>query len=212
MIVLPPDVLALHDAGRIAVRGMMRFDLGSGSYGFIYAMQPFTYAGVTYVPGGLIKVSDLTGTLGRTAQAFTVTLAASADTELTPAVLQTIEAEDYRDRPVTIYDAYFHPDTGVLLHVQALKRGYVDTIDHVADPSGGYTLTATCETRALDYTRRNARRRTTVDQARRAPGDKFFEHCAMRGREEIFWGRERAVAPPPTVSGSRGFKAGITNV
>ncbi|MDF2620214.1 MAG: hypothetical protein K0S00_2873 [Xanthobacteraceae bacterium] len=118
---------------------------------------------------------------------------------LTPEVLLTIEAEDYRDRPVTIYDVYFHPDTGALLHVQALKRGYIDTIDHIDDPEDGYTLEAKCESRALDYTRTNGRRRTVVDQARRAPGDLFFEHAAMRGREVIFWGREKAAAPRPQV-------------
>lgn len=191
MIILPEDVLALLDAGRLSIRGMIRFAFGTGQYGFIRAQQPLTWAGLTYQPGGLISVSDLAGDSDRTASGFTVTLAASPDDGLTPAVLQTIEAEDYRDRPVTVYDAYFHPDTGALLHVQAMKRGYVDVIAHEIDPSTGYTLTASCESRALDYTRRNERRRTTEDQARRAPGDRFFEHAAMRGREEIFWGRTR---------------------
>ncbi len=155
-------------------------------------------------------MSDLPGALDRSAQAFTVTLAASPDDGLTPEVLQTIEAEDYRDRPVTVYDAFFHPDTGALLHVQALKRGYIDTIDHIDNPETGYVLVANCESRALDYTRTNSRRRTVVDQARRSPGDLFFEHAAMRGREEIFWGREKTVAPvpqvPPRAQPSRGVR------
>jgi hypothetical protein len=199
MITLPSDVLALLDAGRISIRGLIRFDLGSGTYGFVRSVQPLTWSGVTYQPGGLISVSDLDSSMDGSAQAFTVKLAASPDDELTPEVLLTIEAEDYRDRPVTIYDAYFHPDTGGLLHVQALKRGYIDTIDHFDDPEDGYTLEAKCESRALDYTRTNGRRRTVVDQARRAPGDLFFEHAAMRGREVIFWGREKAAAPRPQV-------------
>lgn len=211
MIVLPPAVLALFDEGRLSIRGMIRFDFGSGSYGFIRALGPLTWNGLAYQPGGLISVSDLAATMGGSAQAFAVTLAASPDDGLTPAILQGIEAVEYRDRPVTIYDAYFHPDTGALLHVQPLRRGYVDTIRHETTPDDGYRLIADCETRALDYTRRNGRRRTSVDQARRAPGDKFFEHCAKRGREEIYWGRERTVSPLPTVAASRGFKAGITN-
>jgi hypothetical protein len=195
MITLPSDVLALLDAGRISVRGLIRFNFGTGTYGFIRSQQPMTYAGVDYVPGGLIAVSDLPGAVGSSAQQFTVSLAASPDDDLTPEVLQTIEAEDYRDRPVTIYDAYFHPDTGALLHVQAMKRGYVDTIDHFDDPENGYTIVANCESRALDYTRTNGRRRTVADQARRSAGDLFYEHCGMRGREDVYWGRNRTGAP-----------------
>lgn len=199
MITLPSDVLALLDAGRIAVRGLIRFNFGTGTYGFIRARQSLAYGGLTYVPGGLIAVSDLPGVVGSTAQQFTVTLAASPDDGLTPEVLRTIEAEDYRDRPVTIYDAYFHPDTGALLHVQAMKRGEVDTIDHIEDPETGYTLIANCESRALDYTRTNGRRRTVADQARRSAGDLFFEHSSMRGREDVYWGRNRAGTAPVQV-------------
>lgn len=177
------------DEGRVSIRGMIRFVFGTGTYGFIRSQQELTYSGLTYQPGGLISVSDLSGGVDRTASGFTVTLAASADDGLTPAVLRTIENEDYRDRPVTVYDAYFHPDTGALLHVQTMRRGYVDVIEHERDPEAGYVLTARCESRALDYTRRNDRRRTVADQARRAPGDLFFEHAAQRGREEVFWGR-----------------------
>lgn len=192
MISLPSDVLDLLDAGRISIRGLIRFDFGSGTYGFIKAQAPFDYSGVSYQPGGIIEVSDLSGGTGTAARQFTLTLAASPDDGLTPEVLQTIEQEDYRDRPVTISDAYFHPDTGALLHVQALRRGYVDTIDHEQDRDGGYRLVVTCETRALDYTRTNGRVRSNADQQRRAPGDRWFEHASKRGREEVFWGRERS--------------------
>ena len=198
MIILPSDVLALLEAGRTVVRGLIRFEFGTGTYGFIKALTPLTYAGFTYQPGGVISVSDLAASTGRTAQQFTIKLAASPDDGLTPEVLQTIEAEDYRDRPVFIYDAHFHPDTGALVHVQTMRRGYVDTIDHEDDPQGdGYTLVAQCETRALDYTRTNARKRSDADQGRRLAGDMFFEHAAKRGREEIHWGRERAVNYTP---------------
>lgn len=189
MINLPSSVLDLLDEGRISVRGLIRFDFGTGSYGFIKSMQPFEYNGLLYKPGGIITISDLSNTTGLSAQQFTVTLAASPDYDLTPEVLQTIENEDYRDRPVTVYDAYFHPDTNELLYVQAMKRGYVDLIDHLDDSDTGYTIVAACESRGLDYTRTNGRKRTNVDQRRRAPNDGFFQHAAMRGRETIYWGQ-----------------------
>jgi hypothetical protein len=191
MITLPSDVLTLLDEGRIAIRGLIRFDFGTGSYGFIKSVQPMTYGGLEYKPGGYLTVSDFSEETGLQAQQFTITLPASPDDGLTPAVLQTIEAEDYRDRPVTVYDAFFHPDTNALLTVQTMKRGYVDTIDHIDNAkSGGYMLVANCETRALDYTRINGRKRNHVDQQRRSATDKFLEHASTRGRELVYWGQD----------------------
>lgn len=190
MISLPTSVLDLLDEGRINIRGLIRFDFGTGTYGFIKAQDEFDHDGVTYQPGGILEVSDLGSGTGSVARQFSITLAASPDDELTPAVLQTIEQEDYRDRPVTISDAFFHPGTNALLHVQLLRRGYVDTIDH-EDDENGYRLLINCETRALDYSRTNGRKRSNADQQRRAPGDRWFEHASTRGREEVFWGRKR---------------------
>lgn len=189
MISLPNSVLDLLDAGRITITGLMKFEFGTGTYGFAKSIQPFVYGGLEYKPGGAITVSDLQSGLSGVANPFEIKLSASPEDGLTPEILRTIENEDYRDRPVTIYDAYFHPDTNELLHVATLRRGYVDVIDHDDSDNEGYTITAMCETRALDYTRTNGRKRTNKDQARRQVGDKFFEHAATRGRIEIFWGR-----------------------
>src|ERR1700750_2769324 len=123
MISLPSSVLTLLDQGRISVRGLIRFDFGTGTYGFVKSMQPITYNGLTYKPGGVIAVTDFSQQTGLSAQSFQVTLAASPDDGLTPEVLQTIENEDYRDRPVTVYDAFFDPDTNALLFVQTMMRG-----------------------------------------------------------------------------------------
>lgn len=210
------EVANLLEEGRISVRGGILFQFGTGTYAFIKAITPFSYAGNTYQPGGIIEVSDFTFSTGRTAQPFTLTLAASDYDNLTPEILQSIEAEDYRDRPVTIYDFYFHPDTNEFLYALAQIRGYVDTIDHEDGNGTGYTLIANCETRALDYTRRNDRRRTDADQLRRLPAgitiDKWFEHCGMRGREQIYWGRTSPVVMNPNIAAGRGFIAGVTNV
>lgn len=191
MITFPPSVMALYDEGRIKTMGLIRFEFGTGTYGFCKSDQPFVYGGVTYEIGGAIEVSDFQTGTGLYANNFTIELAASPNDGLTPSVLQTIEAEDYRDRPVFILDVDIHPDTGETLNVQTMMRGYVDVIDHEMSASGGYKLIAQCETRALDYSRTNARKRNDADQNRRAPGDKIFQHTAKRGREEIFWGRER---------------------
>lgn len=200
---LPTSVLDLLDEGRIAIRGLIKFQFGTGTYGFAKSDQPISWNGLTYQPGGIISVSDLQAATGTAAQSFTITLAASPDDGLTPDVLQTIEAEDYRDRPVTIYDAYFHPDTGEMLHVEAMRRGYVDQLRHEEDPETGYTLVLECESRALDYTRTNGRKRNMADQHRRDPGDDFFVNAARTGREEIFWGRARRSPVKPVSTGKK---------
>lgn len=187
---LSPDVKALYDQGRVSTRQMIRFTFGSGVYGFISASKPLVWNGLEYKPFGLIKVSDLGNGTGTTADGnFTLTLAASPSIGLTPDVLVRIEDEDYQDRPVVVMDAHFHPDTGALLQVETVARGFLDVIRHSTDTADGYQLQAECEGRQLDYSRKNGRVRSVADQQRRAPGDKFFEHAAKAGRVSIDWGR-----------------------
>ncbi|MDM9644462.1 DUF2163 domain-containing protein [Rhizobium sp. S163] len=187
---LSTEVKALYDAGRISTRQMIRVQLGSGIYGFIARREPLVYAGVAYQPFGLIEVSDIGGGTGTAADGgFTLTLAESKQFELTPEILSEIENEDYRDRPVVVYDAHFHPDTMALIQVEPVARGYLDVIEHNADETRGYYLTARCEGRQLDYSRQNGRKRTVADQQRRDPGDRFFEHAATAGRVDIAWGK-----------------------
>ncbi|MDP9809349.1 hypothetical protein J2W42_002197 [Rhizobium tibeticum] len=187
---LTAEVKALYDAGRISTRQMVRIQLGSGVYGFIARREPLTYAGVVYRPFGLIEVSDIGGGTGTAADGgFTLTLAESKEFGLTPEILTEIESEDYRDRPVVVYDAHFHPDTGALIQIEPVARGYLDVIEHNVDDTRGYYLSARCEGRQLDYSRQNGRKRTVADQQRRDAGDRFFEHAATAGRVDIAWGK-----------------------
>lgn len=205
MITYASDILALLDAGRMIIRGLIRFEFGTGTYGFISSVQPLTYSGLTYQPGGLLNVSDFSDSAGLVAQNFTVSLTASPDDGLTPSVLKTIEAEDYRDRPVKIYDAHFHPDTGALVGVEIVKRGYVDTIDHLITTESGYQLVANCENRALDYTRTNSRRRGDFDQQRRTNVfiDRFYQNSSLRVHQTVYWGKE---TPPNSVMNNGPFR------
>lgn len=187
---LSNEVKDLYDAGRISTRQMIRLDFGTGTYGFIADNDALDYGGLTYKPFGLIEVSDLGGGLGTSADGnFTLRLAESKDFGLTPEMLAEIESEDYRDRPVRVMDAHFHPDTRMLLQVETVARGYIDTIQHHFRPDGGAYIEATCEGRQLDYSRKNGRFRTIADQKRRDEGDMFFEHAATAGRVELTWGR-----------------------
>ncbi len=187
---MTPEVQALYDEGRIKSRQAVRFQFASGVYGFISDRSELVWQGIEFMPFGLIKVSELSSATGTTASSsFTLTLGESPDDGVTADLLLRIEDEDYRDRPVVVYDVHFHPDTGELLQVEAVARGYLDVIDHEEDAKDGLVLTGRCEGRQLDYSRRNGRYRSMADQQRRKPGDKFFEHVAKAGRVEVPWGR-----------------------
>jgi len=188
---LSAEVKDLYDEGRISTRQMIRFQFGSGVYGFIAQSDELEYAGLIYKPFGLIEVSDIDGGTGTTATgSFTLTLAESKDDGLTPDILMQIEDQDYRDRPVVVMDAHFHPDTRALIQVETVARGYLDVIHHDTDPDAGFRLTAQCEGRQLDYSRKNGRYRSVADQRRRSANDKIFAYAAKAGREEVFWGRK----------------------
>ena len=188
-----PELLDLLDEGRIAIAGMIRLDLGEGAFGIIQRSAPYTFGGVTYeaFPAGLISVSDIPGSTGTAAHGFAIELSESADDKLTPDVILGIESYDYRDRPVTVYDLYMHPDTGaVLTDPIAQARGYINAVSHEEDPARGHIALIECESRAIDYTRTNGRIRSSADQQRRSAGDLFFEHAGTTGRIKLNWGKE----------------------
>lgn len=185
----PARVAELLAEGRIMTLGLMRFDLGSGSYGFVRNKAPYTVDGLEYVPGGIISVSALRLQRGFSANTITIELAESPDDGLTPDVLQQVENEDYRWRPVTFKDVWLDPDDGSELHVRTRGKYLIDTIDHDEDPSKGYVLRAIATAKTLDNARVNGRRRTDADQCLRNPADRFMEHRVKAGREKIYWGR-----------------------
>lgn len=177
-------------AGRVSVRGLITFTFGSGTYRFVRDVVPRVWGGNTYIPGGAFSVSDIPNQTGFSASSFTVSLAASPDDGLTPAILLSVFSEDYRDRPVSIYDCYINVDTGAVIDAELIRLGYIDRLVY-REGSQGAMLEAQCYTRALDYGRTNGKEATYANHQRRAPGDKFREHTANAKTAEIYWGREK---------------------
>lgn len=180
----PSELEAMFEDGRFAVRGLVRFQFGTGTYGVWNGTGDLVYAGLTYRPNALISVSEIPIGMGMQAVPLTIEMPESADWGVTPDRLATIEDEDYKGRPVTIYDAYFHPDTRELVHVEPLYAGYVDYIDHVVQ-DGVMKLVGHVETGALDNHRDGYRTASHADQQLVSPGDMFFEH-ASRVNVETF--------------------------
>jgi len=173
----PSELQTLIDEGRFAVRGLIQFRFGGGTKGVWNGPDYFEHEGVTYKPNSLISVQDIAAGLGTAAAPITIEMPASADFGLTPDMLANIESEEYKGRTVLIGDAYFHPDTRELLHVEWNYEGRIDTIDHVVE-SGTMRLVANVETRALDNHRDGYRMASHEDQQLVSPGDMFFEHAA----------------------------------
>lgn len=183
------DTLTMLQSGRCAERDMVLFDFASGLYGFWTGAGTLEYSGVTYVGAGkLISADEGSYEMGLAPSSLSLSLSSIPDSDLTPDVLATIEAEDYHQRPVTIMRAYIHPDTRALLSVERLWRGYLDQITHDLQAGGGATLTATLESRFRDHTRVGHRIRSDADQRLIDPDDGFYLHAAAADAK-IVWGR-----------------------
>jgi len=185
---LSPQVLDLLDAGTLKLAEMLRFDLGTGQYGFWTGRDDLIHGGLTYRPGGIIKVSSIEGQLGMMAQGLTIELAASPNDGLTPDVLATMEQEVWHQRPVTISEIFFHPETSALLFVEPLYRGFIDTIEYTQGDDA--KLIAQCESRALDNSRENYRMRSLNDQHLIDGTDDFYSFVENAGKEVIPWGQD----------------------
>lgn len=180
-------IQAQLDAGVVSVRGLIKVVLGSGSYGFVRDVVPLVYDGLTYQPGGLISVSDIPAEVGFAASSFTIRLAFSADDDLTPNVLQQIYSESYRDRAVTVYDAYKNVETGAVIDAVLQRAGYIDRLKLRRDDNGA-VLDVECYSRSIDYSRKNGRMATRQDQRRRVTGDRFFDQASRTKTMRIVWG------------------------
>jgi hypothetical protein len=189
MRTLNATVEAQLAAGRVSIRQLVKLSLGSGDYGFAMSVQPITYSGLEYKPLGVIEVSDLRLAPGTTADDFTVVLPASVDDGMLPAVLDGFFSEAFTDRPVSIIDAYLNVDTGALITGITMRSGYIDHVRLLRNVEGGSRFEIECTSRAIDYSRRNGRLSSDLDQRRRSSGDKFFEHTNQTGRTQWYWGR-----------------------
>ncbi len=171
----PTDLQTLADEGRLGVRSGVRMALGTGIYGFWNGKGDLVHSELTYWANSLITVSDLVYGLGTAAASFTIEMVAKQ--EITPDRLAGIESEDYKGRPLTIYDFYFHPDTGGLLHAEPMAYGYIDTVDHVTE-GGESKLVGNILSGAIDNHRDGYRSASHEDQQLVSPGDKFYEHAS----------------------------------
>lgn len=178
----PTRLQTLLDEGRIAIRSGLKFEFGTGTYCLTNNKYELVSGGNTFIPNGIIEVEEPVDTLGTASVPLKIRLPAALDFGLTPDKLRLIENEDYKGKPVTLYDFYIDPDDRSLLHTEPQFYGYVDTIDHVSGP-GEYALVANVETSALDNFRDGYRTASDADQQLVSPGDKFFQYAGTTKHE-----------------------------
>ncbi|WP_288427092.1 hypothetical protein [uncultured Agrobacterium sp.] len=173
----PTRLQQLLNAGTALIGSGVLFEFGTGNHGFFSGKGSLVVNGITFNGNSLIQIDEPAFALGTAANPLTMRLPANADFGLTPDKLLLIENEDYKGRPVTLYDFYFDPDNNAFLHAEPTFYGYVDFIDHKEDNGEAY-LEATIETAAIDNFREGYRYASHEDQQLVSAGDMFFEHAA----------------------------------
>lgn len=180
----PTRLQQLLNEGRVKIGSGVKFEFGTGTYGFFSGKGTLDYNGLTYNGNSIIEINEAAFSLGTTANPVTMRLPARSDFGLTPDKLLLIEQEDYKGRPVTLYDFYFDPDNNAFLHAEPTFYGYMDTIPHVEE-DGQSWLEGNIETEAIDNFREGYRYASHEDQQLVSAGDMFFEHAA-RLKNEFF--------------------------
>ncbi|MBX8827267.1 hypothetical protein [Ochrobactrum sp. SFR4] len=180
----PSRLQQLLDEGRVVIRSMIKYELGTGVYGVWNGKGSFEWGGVTYHGNQLVGVETIAVGLGTAALPMTIEMPEAADFGYTADKLASIEDEDYKGRPVVIYDVYIDPDSRSVLYVEPLNHGYVDTIDHAGE-NGEFKLVVHVETSALDNHRDGYRSASHEDQQLISAGDRGLEYASKVKTEKF---------------------------
>lgn len=198
-----PAVEAALEEPSIIRRGLVLFDFPSGNHGFWEGSGILTWNSIDFFGGGqLIEVDAGEQSTEMSAKSITLRLYANLDVGLTPTILGTIENENYHQRPVTFYKAFFDADTRELIDVVAVWRGYVDTVSHERDGEK-YAIVGRLESRSLDYSRRGWAIASNAQQQQISSGDIGLEYTGIVGEVPVYFGVEtpKNLAPPKISSG-----------
>lgn len=198
----PFDAATLAALGnrRASKRNMIRLDLVEGTYGFWNGSGDFTYDGVSYKGAGkYLQFAQLGGAADLSVSPIEVKLSSIPDSALTPDVLGSVFSYTWHQRPATLYDAYFHPDTGALIMVERIARRRLDVMPMKEKVGGEAVLVATLQPLNFDNPSRGFLRYNDPDQRLIDAADGFFKFAALAGSQQISWGR---IASQPGIGGA----------
>lgn len=133
--------------------------------------------------GSILTIDDLVSQEGAIVQHQSVRLSGIA-----ASVLLLARQYDMRDAPCEIHIRRTHPETGALLSVSRVFKGYVETQRIITGEKGGTsTVDLSLVSTARNLTRKVALRRSDASHQRAQAADRFFQHC--EGNGSIWWGQ-----------------------
>ena len=195
MITLPGGIQTLLDAGQIAIRYMLLFNLDTGDQGAWNDTYSLSYNSVTYAPlAGNLTISEVPASSELDSDRITVSVS-----NLSNSVSVIIANENWHQRPCTAFVAFL--DTaGAVQHVQAVFSGFLDDVQLTDSTDDLCTLTMTIESNSRELNRSNGRTRSDADQRRVSATDGFFKHAANAATDSsIYWGRSGPHYPSKAV-------------
>ncbi|MGE0828937.1 MAG: hypothetical protein AB7O04_06255 [Hyphomonadaceae bacterium] len=200
MKTLPDEAIEMLEGRRPIIAGAARF-LFSEAYRFWSGYGDIEIDGETFTGiGAQAMITPVNSEMGGAADGLSIVLSA-----LDPDVAQSVETEDYHQKPVTIWRLIFAPDARTLLGAAVFMRGRVDVINIHETVGGEASLEFAIEGPRRDMSRAGARIRSDSDQ--RILGgttDGAFQHISVAGRKTLYWGQRPATASGALGGGRRG--------
>lgn len=191
MRTLDSGAVALLAGRKPIIAGAMRAVFGSGTYRLWSGEFPLDGtiigdAGQTFTA---IKdralITPYASQLGGAADSLVISLSG-----IDPDIAQTIEAEDYQQKPVTIWRLVF-ADPNTLLSAMVMMRGKCDFVTQRETVGGKCTLDFSIEGPRRDMNRAGSRIVSDADQ--RVLGgatDGACKHISVAGKKTLYWGNK----------------------
>jgi hypothetical protein len=185
-----PALTALFSSNPI-IAGAVRFDFGTiyrlwSGYGSL-TIGADTFEGV----GALGLIVPVRSNMGSGVEAVDLTLSG-----LDPIIAATIEAEDYAQKPCTIWRAIFAGDGVTLLDATVFYRGRVDVVQIREQGGGTSSIVVTVEGAGRDMERKGSRTRCDVDQRLLGGStDGGMKFKATAPERTLYWGQKPELAP-----------------
>lgn len=182
--------------GRMFRRVAVRFDLPSGSYGFITGFRGnLTYEGVLYVgSGGLIEIDQPDADLSGEAGEVTVSLASHRKINgqlvelFDPHLLASIESEAWYLRPAVLQRFWFDQNRA-LEDVEQLQVRRIYAIEHRRSKAGR-RIVGTLMAQSAFAKVYEAKTNGPDLQKRIDPDDTSYDDILTALTDPIYWGRD----------------------
>lgn len=194
------EIEAQLAAKKLNRRRAIRFDLPSGSYGFITGYRgSLTVEGVLYVgSGGLIDIEDSDGKITGEADEVTVTLASHRriNGELVklfdPHLLASIEDEVWFMRPAVVQRFWFGPGRQ-LEDIEQMQLRQIFSVEHLGGRDGkrimARLMTPAAMAKVFEAKRNGPDLQKLID-----PDDTSYADIIAAASETIYWGRKDPAA------------------